>query len=273
MFLAQSVTDTAGNDSTALLHSKPSRARRMTKTDLTIKVVTLSRSNLSLKGKLSEVEGKFWGVEAEHSQTVAEHHKEMANLERKLSVKSSECRDLAKLCQDRRRGESTAMQMADERVHTMQLQVQEKMEESEAFARSTVLAERSHSSQVQFRRDKEFKKSMSEADNTVSHYREKAISAESKIKENKLKNAQMTSLRHHLHKKEIQNLKDKHMLVLSELKTKYQTLSVRPPKKTYSKTTWQGPTLDKGRRQRSRNVGHDDGHGRQSLGNQEDCIG
>ena len=72
---------------------------------------------------------------------------------------------------------------------------------------------------------------MLETDNSVSHYREKAISAESKIKENTLKNAQMTSLCHHLvHNKEIQNLKDKHMLVLSELKTKYQTLCVRHQK-------------------------------------------
>ena len=137
------------------------------------------------------------------------------------------------------------MKTADERVHTMQLQVQEKMEASEAFARSTVLAERSHSSQVQFRRDKAFKKSMSEADNSVSHYRKKAIYAESKIKENTLKNAQMTSLRHHLHKKEIKNQKDKHMLVLSELKTKYQTLSVRHQKKLTAKLRGKAQHLTK----------------------------
>ena len=80
-----------------------------------------------------------------------QHEKELAITEANLSAKAVECNKVATLAQDRRRGESKAIQMSDNKFSAMKDEMNKKIgadkcevQAASDDARTTVLVERSY---------------------------------------------------------------------------------------------------------------------------------
>ena len=91
--------------------------------------------------------------------------KSLAITEAKLAAKVVECIEVATMAQARKRGESTAMQMADNKVSAMKDEMNKKIgaakcevKAASADARTTVLTERSYTALVTAKREGDHKK-------------------------------------------------------------------------------------------------------------------